>query len=229
MKVEPKITEAAQSPHRLFLYGKPKTGKTTSVSKLPRHLIIDTEVKGEYDGELKGGTSYCDGAYSIVVDGLPRLRATMEYAKEHQSEIDFVVLDTIDHIEQWVTDDICNSHKVKHIGDLPHGKGWSMMKTKVMQIIEAFARISKHLIVIGHQKDGHGDGEIQVDQINLTGKLKTQMCSVMDGIGRVYREGDTLMVDFRGGTNTDAGTRLPALAGKFCPLEWSTIYPDMIK
>ena len=229
MEVTPKLTKAAQSPHRLFLYGKPKVGKTSSVARLPKHLIIDTEVKGEYNGELAGGTSYCDGAYSIVVDGLPRLKGAMDYVAAHRDELDFVVIDTIDHIEQWVTDDICVRHKVKHIGDLPHGKGWSMMKQKVMQIIESFARISKHLIIIGHQKDGHGDGEIDVDKINLTGKLKTQLCSVMDGIGRIYRDGNTLMVDFRGGASTDAGTRLPALAGKVYPLEWNTIYPDIVK
>lgn len=229
MEVKPKLTKAAQSPHRLFLYGKPKVGKTTSVSKLPRHLIIDTEVKGTYEGELKGGTSYCDGALSIVVDGLPRLKAAMDYIVSHGDDIDFVVIDTIDHIEQWVTDDICSRAKIAHIGDMPHGKGWSMMKQKVMQIVESFARISKHLIIIGHQKDGHGDAEIEVDKINLTGKLKTQLCSVMDGIGRIYRDGDTLMVDFRGGTSTDAGTRLPELAGKYCPLEWNIIYPDIIK
>lgn len=229
MEVKPKLTKAASSPHRLFLYGKPKVGKTSSVAKLPKHLIIDTEVKGEYDGELKGGTSYCEGAYSIVVDGLPRLKAAMDYVVKHKDEIDFVVIDTIDHIEHWVTEDICVRHKVTHIGDLPHGKGWSMMKQKVMQIVESFARISKHLIIIGHQKDGHGDSEIEVDKINLTGKLKTQLCSVMDGIGRIYRDGDSLMVDFRGGSSNDAGTRLPALAGKFYPLDWKIIYPDIVK
>lgn len=112
MEVKPTLTKAATSPHRLFLYGKPKVGKTSSVAKLPKHLIIDTEVKGEYDGELKGGTSYCEGALSIVVDGLPRLKAAMEYVNNNKSDIEFVVVDTIDHIEQWVTDDICARNKV---------------------------------------------------------------------------------------------------------------------
>ena len=44
--IEPQKIVAAISPQRLFIYGKPKVGKTSAVAQLPNHLIIDTEVKG---------------------------------------------------------------------------------------------------------------------------------------------------------------------------------------
>ena len=227
--IKPKVTVAALSPHRLFLYGKPKVGKTSAVAQLPSHLIIDTEVKGNYGKELVGGTSYCDGATSIVVDGLPMLRETLDYLLENPGKHDFIVLDTIDHIEQWVGEAICNSNNVKHIGDIPHGKGWSLMRSQVIAIVEQFARASKHIIIVGHQKDGHDDEGVEVQKINLTGKLKTHLCSIMDGVGRIVREEDKLMVDFRTGINTDAGCRIPTLAGQFLELNWNKIYPDTIK
>lgn len=227
--IEPQKITAAVSPQRLFLYGKPKVGKTSAVAQLPKHLIIDTEVKG-YDGhQLLGGTSYCEGATSVVVDSLTKLKQCLEYLNENSSDYDFVVLDTIDHIEAWVTEAVCRQHSVNHIGDIPHGKGWSLARTQVIKIVEQFARASKHIIIIGHQKDGHDDEGVEVQKINLTGKLKVHLCSIMDGVGRITREEDKLMVDFRTGINTDAGCRVPTLAGQLIELKWDAVYPDTIK
>ena len=227
--IEPQKITAAQSPQRLFIYGKPKVGKTSAVAQLPKHLIIDTEVKGRSDGELLGGTSYCNGATSIVVESLNGLKACLNYLKENPDNHDFVVLDTIDHIEAWVTEAVCRSHSVKHIGDIPHGKGWSLMRSQVIAIVEQFARASKHIIIVGHQKDGHDEEGVEVQKINLTGKLKTHLCSIMDGVGRITREEDKLMIDFRTGVNTDAGCRVPTLAGQLMELKWDTVYPDTIQ
>lgn len=227
--IEPQKITAAQSPQRLFIYGKPKVGKTSAVAQLPKHLIIDTEVKGNNGDQLVGGTSYCEGATSVVVDGLPKLKECLTYLQENPTAHDFVVLDTIDHIEAWVTEAVCRSHSVKHIGDIPHGKGWSLMRGQVIAIIEQFARASKHIIIVGHQKDGHDEEGVEVQKINLTGKLKTHLCSIMDGVGRIVREDDKLMVDFRTGVNTDAGCRIPTLAGQLIELKWDTVYPDTIK
>ena len=102
--IEPQKITAAQSPQRLFIYGKPKVGKTSAVAQLPKHLIIDTEVKGSNGDQLVGGTSYCEGATSVVVDGLPKLKECLTYLQENPTAHDFVVLDTIDHIEAWVTE-----------------------------------------------------------------------------------------------------------------------------
>jgi CRISPR/Cas system CMR-associated protein Cmr5 small subunit len=227
--IEPQKITAARSPQRLFIYGKPKVGKTSAVAQLPKHLIIDTEVKGKSDGQLLGGTSYCEGATSIVVESLNGLKACLSYLQSNPESHDFVVLDTIDHIEAWVTDAVCRSHNVKHIGDIPHGKGWSLMRSQVIAIVEQFARASKHIIIVGHQKDGHDEEGVEVQKINLTGKLKTHLCSIMDGVGRITREEDTLMIDFRTGINTDAGCRVPTLAGQFIELKWDTVYPDTIQ
>ncbi len=227
--IEPQKITAAQSPQRLFIYGKPKVGKTSAVAQLPKHLIIDTEVKGKSDGQLLGGTSYCEGATSIVVESLNGLKACLSYLQSNPESHDFVVLDTIDHIEAWVTDAVCRTHNVKHIGDIPHGKGWSLMRSQVIAIVEQFARASKHIIIVGHQKDGHDEEGVEVQKINLTGKLKTHLCSIMDGVGRITREEDTLMIDFRTGMNTDAGCRVPTLAGQLIELKWDIVYPDTIQ
>jgi CRISPR/Cas system CMR-associated protein Cmr5 small subunit len=227
--IEPQKITAARSPQRLFIYGKPKVGKTSAVAQLPKHLIIDTEVKGKSDGQLLGGTSYCEGATSIVVESLNGLKACLSYLQSNPESHDFVVLDTIDHIEAWVTDAVCRTHNVKHIGDIPHGKGWSLMRSQVIAIVEQFARASKHIIIVGHQKDGHDEEGVEVQKINLTGKLKTHLCSIMDGVGRITREEDTLMIDFRTGINTDAGCRVPTLAGQLIELKWDIVYPDTIQ
>jgi len=228
--LEPTVTTASTEPHRLFIYGRPKVGKTSAVAALPRHLIIDTEVKGKYDNKLVGGTSYCEGATSMVVEGLGMLKEAYDYLEANQDSYDFVVLDTIDHIETWVTESICKAHGAKHIGDIPHGKGWHLMRSKVIQIVEQFARVSKHIIIVGHQKDGHDEEGIEVEKINLTGKLKTHLCSIMDGVGRIIRDTEgVIMIDFRTGINTDAGCRIPTLAGQIHELEWKSIYPDTIK
>jgi hypothetical protein len=228
--IEPRLQEAAPSPHRLFIYGKPKVGKTTAIAALPKHLIIDTEIKGTKDGVPVGGTSFCTGAYSVIVGDLPTLREVHKYITAQQDKFDFIVIDTIDHIEAWVTEEICAKHRVQSIGDLPHGKGWAMARNQTIAVVETFAKIANKLIIVGHQKDGHGEEQIEVEKVALTGKLKTHLCSIMDGVGRITRNAEgKLMIDFRTGQNTDAGCRIPRLANQLMELNWSEIYPDLIK
>jgi hypothetical protein len=228
--IEPKVQKAAMSPHRLFIYGKPKIGKTTAIAQLPKHLIIDTEIKGTKDGGAVGGTSFCDGAYSIIVGDLPTLREAHKYIVANGAEFDFIVIDTIDHIETWVSEDICAKHRVASIGDLPHGKGWAMARNQTIAVVETFAKAANKLIIVGHQKDGHGEEQIEVEKVALTGKLKTHLCSIMDGVGRITRSAEgKLMIDFRTGNNTDAGCRIPRLANQLMELDWKEIYPDIIK
>lgn len=227
--MKPQKIRALVDPQRIFFYGKPKIGKTSMLATLPRHIIIDTEVKSVAEGVNIGGTSYCEGATAMVVSNLTELHQAFKYIEEHQDEFDYVCLDTIDAVEEWVTKKILDANNIKSLSDLSHGKGWYMMRTMVLSIVEDFARISKNFIVIGHQKDGHGEGEIDVTQINLTGKLKTALCSIMDATGHLHRNGDELWVDFRSGESTDAGCRLPRLAGTNQKLDWNFIYQNTIE
>ncbi|MFZ8499111.1 hypothetical protein ACO1NC_14030, partial [Staphylococcus aureus] len=74
-------------------------------------------------------------------------------------------------------------------------------------------------------KDG---AEVKVNDISLTGKLSSIVCSRADAIGYLYRtpKGE-LRVSFQTYDGAVMGARQKYLAGQDIPFSWDTIYPDV--
>ena len=208
------------NPSVLLLYGAPKVGKTTMLSQLNDCLIVDTEK----------GSRMLEG-YIAEVNTRDELIDTLIELKESKDvKYKYVALDTIDKITEWAERRVCEEENVRAIGDLAFGKGYGMVREKVVQTIEAFRNVTEHLIIIGHRKVAYAvtDGSTIVipESLDLTGKLKNVIMSGADAIGYVYRNEDELMVSFKANEAIEAGSRCPHLKGKEMKFEWKNIYKE---
>ena len=217
-KVKRKVI--SENPKVMLLYGAPKVGKTTALSQLKDCLIIDTE---QGAGMIEG--------YIEEANSREELINILKEAKEGH-EYKYVAIDTIDKIADWAEKAVCQEENVVAIADLAYGKGFALVREKVLNTVKVMKSIFPHVIVIGHRKWARAivDSKaiVEPESLDLTGKLKNMLMADCDAIGYVYRddEKDKLMVSFKANEALEAGSRSPHLRGKEIELNWKLIYKE---
>ena len=208
----------SQNPKVMLLYGAPKVGKTTALSQLEDCLIIDTE----------DGANMVEGYIESVNNREDFINILKEAKDGHDYK--YVAVDTIDKIAMWAEHTVCQEEQVSAVSDLAFGKGFSMVREKVLNTVNALKEIFPHVIIIGHRKWAKAvvDSKaiVEPESLDLTGKLKNMLMADCDAIGYVYRDeekGD-LMVSFKANEALEAGSRSPHLKGKDMKLTWNNIY-----
>ena len=215
-KVKRKVI--SDNPKTMLLYGAPKVGKTTMLSKLDDCLIIDTEQ----------GANMVEG-YIESVNNRDELIAILKEAKEGH-DYKYVAIDTIDKVADWADKSVCQEENVSAVQDLAFGKGFAMSRDKVLNTIKILRQIFPHVILIGHKKWAQavvdGKAMVQPESLDLTGKLKNMIMADCDAIGYVFRDEEKgeLMVSFKANEALEAGSRSPHLRGKEMKLNWNNIY-----
>ena len=208
----------SQNPKTMLLYGAPKVGKTTALSQLDDCLIIDTE----------GGANMIEG-YVHSVDSRKELIQLLKQAQEGH-EYKYVAIDTIDKIATWAAQAVCEEESVSAVQDLAFGKGFGLVREKVLNTVAILKKIFPHVIIIGHRKWARAvvDSKaiVEPESLDLTGKLKNMLMADCDAIGYVYRDEEkgNLMVSFKANESLEAGSRSPHLKGKELELKWNLIY-----
>ena len=117
-KVKRKVV--SRNPKTMLLYGAPKVGKTTALSQLIDCLIIDTE----------GGADMIEGYIETVKNRDELIILLQKAQKGHDYK--YVALDTIDKIADWAEKTVCAEEKVTAIADLSFGKGFALVREKVL-------------------------------------------------------------------------------------------------
>ena len=188
------------------------------LSKLDDCLIIDTEK----------GTNMLE-AYVQEVNNREELIQTLKDAMEGH-EFKYIAIDTIDKIATWAEQAVCEEESVSAVQDLAFGKGFGLVREKVLNTVSILKTIFPHVIIIGHRKWARAvvDSKaiVEPESLDLTGKLKNMLMADCDAIGYVYRDeekGD-FMVSFKANESLEAGSRSPHLKGKEMKLNWNNIY-----
>ena len=154
------------NPQLLLLYGAPKVGKTTMLSKLNDCLIIDTE----------RGANMLEGYIESVTSRDELIELLLQLKESKDVKYKYIALDTIDKIAEWAEQRVCAEESVRSLADLAFGKGYGLMREKVSKTIEAFLDVTEHLIIVGHRKPAFAvtDGSPIVipESLDMTGKLK---------------------------------------------------------
>jgi hypothetical protein len=204
------------NPKIMLLYGAPKVGKTTMLSQLDDCLILDTEDGSRMiEGHILSINDRTDllGFYKSIEDGL---------------DYKYIAIDTIDKIVEWTERAICEEFQVVNIADLAYGKGFGLVREKVLNNIKKLASSCEGLIVIGHRKTAsavENSNAVDPQSLDISGKLKNMMMAMADAVGFVHRDDDNaLKISFEATNALEAGSRCPHLRGQIIDFDWKLIY-----
>jgi GTPase SAR1 family protein len=223
-------------PKIMILYGPPKVGKSTFVSKLDKALILDSE-----EGHMALNSVYLNINSTTDVDEVVNAIIKKGTELKGQYPYDFIVLDTIDQLEKYAENSATKKYKTSTKGknfdgdtvlELDFGLGYYYLREETMKRIHNLAKVCRHLILIAHVRPkalDKGGISVEVNELSLTGRLGSMICNMADAIGYVYREKKTqeLTVSFKAPSDdVTMGCRYPYLAGKIVPADWSILFPE---
>ncbi len=231
------------NPKNLIIFGLPKVGKTTILSKLPKCLIID----------LEDGTDYVE-SFSIKANNYGQLFQIAQELKKNPGQFDFVAIDTITALEDIVlpyanklyreTPMGINFDPQSHILKLPNGAGYLYVREAMQNVISWFEKVVPNVILVGHVKEksfNEQGTELNVKDLDVTGKLGRILSASSDAICYIYRDTETgeLLGNFGEDNSVLTGARMPHLSGKTIVLSkkdketgeviafWKNIYPSL--
>ena len=225
------VKASRKSPKNMVIYGPPKIGKTTMLSKLDNCLIID----------LEDGSDMVD-ALKVKVNNLGMLATIGKEIIQEQKPYKYVAIDTISKLEEWcevegkriyMKTPMGKNFEQKNPGasvlSLPNGAGYLYLRIAFKQWIDRLNLLADHVILVGHLKDKMLEKkgkEVAVKDLDLTGKIKQITCANADAIGYIFREDETTMISFNSLDDTVAGSRCDHLKGQTMPFEWNKIFID---
>lgn len=167
MSLIPKEKHKAQKcgPKRLLIFSKPKTGKTTMLSKLEDNFMVVLD---------PGGADYAD-YWGVDV----RREAELQGVKPHvvlrnlagdlmklPKKPKYGTIDTITSLEDVIIPLAGELYKATPMGvnwgnkpgeddvrKLPNGAGYTYTRMAFSQVIEVFSRCFENIILVGHIKE----------------------------------------------------------------------------
>lgn len=215
-----KVPATSTNPHFLIIYGRPKSGKTSSLAQLEGNLIID----------LEGGSTFID-AIAVQARDVNTLGEIAQAIRAKNSEVGHsfykrITIDNATRLEEiclpyaatlYRQTPVAKNWKGTDVRTLPNGSGYFYIRQAVRKVIDMFRDLCDEFILVGHVKD------VQVDQngeelsemaLDLVGKLSSIICGEADAVGYLYRKGNETHISFKGGDGTIKEARAPHLRGK---------------
>ena len=228
-----------KNPRIQLLYSTPKTGKTTIVSKLPNHLIVELE---------PAGADYVEGRIQNI-NKASEFNEFLDLIKNSKEKVcDYLVIDTVTKLDEW--SEIVGTYeymgkpqgkKFNREGESEFGKpiyhtdkrfesvhtlgqGFGYKYSRDVMIewydkLQDLITLNKvsYIILLAHVKDKlieskNGDTVEHID-INLTGKVKAIYTSRVDAVGHMYREQNKAYISYTNDAKIVCGGRCSHLEG----------------
>jgi len=221
MELPTKIIKASRlDPKQLLIFGLPKCGKTTIISKLDNCLIVDFEEGSDYVDAVKVKITN----FQELTELMKALKSVKD--KTGENPYKYIVLDTVTALEDivlpfakqlYMAEPMGKNWKGEDVKKLPNGAGYLYLREAFFKAINAFTKYCGTTILIGHIKDklvekaGEEHSEKSVD---LTGKIAGLTAGKVDAIGYMYADKDDRFIDFEPSERMIAGNRSRHLSGK---------------
>jgi hypothetical protein len=234
-------------PKNLVMFSKPKTGKTTLFSKLPRCLILDLEDGSDFVEAIKIKARSIQDIYAIgaqiIAEGYPY----QFIAVDTLTKLEAMCLPLAEYLysqtamgKNWFTPETGGKAQYGDILNMPKGAGYPWLVKAMKQIINYLSTLAPNIILSGHIKLVNYEkagGEFSAADLNLTGKIKGDVCGDSDAIGYLYRKGNQNILSFRTTDEVVCGARPEHLrnaeivlsewdeATNTVKTNWKAIYP----
>lgn len=234
MELVEKVREPKSlNPQIQIIYSVPKAGKTTLVSALEDHLILELE---------QGGADYIKGRVQEISKP-SEFNQILDLIKNSNKPVcTYLVIDTITKLDEWSEivgtynymskpqgkkfnreGDDPNGKKILHtdlrfetVHEIPQGYGYQHSRTVMIDWYDRMVELItlgkvKHIILLAHVKDKmietRNGNTVEHIELNLTGKVKSIFSSRVDAIGHLKRVENKCFITYGGDEKVVSGGR----------------------
>lgn len=166
-----------------FIYGRPKSGKSTFASKFPGALFLPFEPGLNHLEVFQApndGTGVKSWEHFLTI-----LREINGAIMAGEFPFKTIVIDTVDLA--WGA--CCNALEAKkgveYVGELGHGKGWTLAGNEFMRVLKGLGQLPVGLVLVSHAKtrtvNEHGE-DVEKVVPNLPDSARSKILGFVDVI-----------------------------------------------
>ena len=149
---------------------------------------------------------------------------------------DTIVIDTIDHINRWIEQEVCDDRGQAAMGEgNSWGADWAQARKKNLDIVKKFQTLckslSRNLVIISHAKNTViTDGKSQLGP-ELPRGLAYALTASADVIGYAMadKEDGKFYLSFKAYDERTVGSRLRPLAQKVLEFDYNSVMNEILK
>ena len=221
LALEPHKVSKDLSGYITYVYGAPKTGKTTLATQMPNSLLLAFEQ----------GYNCLPGVMAADITSWAEMKQVYRDLKrpEVKAMYSAIIVDTIDEAAKYCEKYICNQNQIESLGDLGYGKGWSKFKDEFNEVFRGLTRLGYAVFFIGHEKEQtvtRPDGtEVVAVRPNLSQSTRTIITGMADVYGYAHQKaaGQMSVLTLRSGNDLiDCGGRFKYIESEI-PMNYDSL------
>ena len=145
LNIKPHQVSRDMRGYSVFFYGEPKSGKTTTATKFPNHLLLAFEK----------GYNAIPGAMAQPINSWSEFKKVLRQLKdpEVQKRFETIIIDTADIAYDYCEKYICSNNDVDTIGDIGYGKGYALVGREFDESLRSIVQMNYGLVLISHATD----------------------------------------------------------------------------
>ena len=176
--IEPHKVSKDLSGYITYIYGAPKTGKTTLATQMGKSLLIAFE----------SGYNALPGVMAQDVTTWGEMKTVYSQLKksEVKESFDAIIIDTIDVAADKCKKYICQQNDIEDLGDLGYGKGWTKFKDEFNDVFRGLTQLGYAVFFIGHHKEATLDLPDGTQKVIVRPNLSNSTRETIAGMADIY-------------------------------------------
>lgn len=159
---------------RIWLYGRPFSGKTTFVSKIPNSVILST------DGNASGLFKDEDIVPIRNIDDLSKFMSDWTAGKYKGKTA--IIVDVDVYLYDIIREYTLEKNKINYESDLGYAKGWRLVSDAEWFTFSKLARLAENVVFISHEDEYVETSSLGKETTKYRPALNAKMHDKMTGL-----------------------------------------------
>lgn len=159
---------------RIWLYGRPFSGKTTFVSKIPNSIILST------DGNASGLFKDEDIVPIKSIDDLSKFMSDWTAGKYKGKTA--IIVDVDVYLYDIIREYTLEKNKINYESDLGYAKGWRLVSDAEWFTFSKLARLAENVVFISHEDEYVETSSLGKETTKYRPALNAKMHDKMTGL-----------------------------------------------
>ena len=182
LDIEPHKVSTDLSGYITYIYGAPKTGKTTLATQMPGAILL----------AFQKGYNALPGVRAQDITSWGEMKQVYRQLKDPKVKEKYqsIIVDTIDIAADMCQKYICDQNGITTLGELGFGKGWTFFKNEFSLVFRGLTQLGYAVFFIGHDKEVLDDNGNRTIRPALANSTRTIISGMADIIGYAHQSKD---------------------------------------